>query len=371
LHTGHQNIRTYFSDTTAAKPTTKRNAQRHDSTEHLHSPYPLSSARHPPAILACKNTARYDFNRHTPVLSWAQQRQLSRSAFKHQAQHTHQQILPSFKHAPPVWVNCILYSNQYSSSRDIIATTASFSLLSSPSADVPVRPLAWSTLGFKTLCHLLIHCKIDRLGTSVAIAAQSLPPCVSAASFSLLSSSAVHLPARVVVGSILGSKKLCHLFQDCFFVRPGINAVIMAQSLPPCVSTASFNLLSSSAVHLPARAILGSMLETNEPCHLLEHCDFVRPGTKTAIAPHFLPPCVCTASVSLLSSSFVHVPAHPFAGSMVGTKTRYHRLLHWLCVRSGTSAATASQLVLYSLSHFFKGVFVIALFSFASSSFVQ
>jgi hypothetical protein len=66
--------------------------------------------------------------------------------------------------------------------------TASFSSrsLSSSSAQLPVRPLARSLLGFKTEYHLLLHCSFFRPGTSAAIVSQFLPPCVCNASFSLL-----------------------------------------------------------------------------------------------------------------------------------------------------------------------------------------
>jgi hypothetical protein len=43
-------------------------------------------------------------------------------------------------------------------------------------------------------------------------------------------------------------------------------------------------------------------------CHLLRHCILDRPGTSAAISPQFLPPCVCTAFFSLLSSSSDHLP---------------------------------------------------------------
>jgi hypothetical protein len=47
-----------------------------------------------------------------------------------------------------------------------------------------------------------------------------------------------------------------------FFVRPGIIAAIAAQSLPPCISTEFFSLRFSPFVHVPVfpavRAMLGS-----------------------------------------------------------------------------------------------------------------
>jgi hypothetical protein len=83
LHSGHQDIRTEFSSITAVEATTA------PSTTAQHSPYPLSLTRHSPASSApCKNPARYDFIRHSAVLSWAQRRQLSPSAFTDHAHHT-------------------------------------------------------------------------------------------------------------------------------------------------------------------------------------------------------------------------------------------------------------------------------------------
>jgi hypothetical protein len=149
---------------------------------------------------------------------------------------------------------------------------ASFSLLSPSSAHLPLRPHAQSMmLRFKTSCHLVRHCKCVRPGTSAAIVAQFLPPYVSTASFSLLSSSAVHLPVRPFVPSMLGFKKSCHLVQHCCFVRPETNAAIAAQFLPPCVCTAFFSLLSSPSAHLPVRPFARSMLASKPSCHLRQH----------------------------------------------------------------------------------------------------
>jgi hypothetical protein len=64
FHNSHQDIRTYFSDTTAAESTTITITHRHDSTNTCHSL----------ALSACNNPARNDFNRHSPLLSWAQRR---------------------------------------------------------------------------------------------------------------------------------------------------------------------------------------------------------------------------------------------------------------------------------------------------------
>jgi hypothetical protein len=76
LHTGHQYFRDYFSDTTAAEPTT--NATGVPTTPVTNnSPYRLPTTRHSPAISACENPARCDFNWHSPVISWAQRSHLS------------------------------------------------------------------------------------------------------------------------------------------------------------------------------------------------------------------------------------------------------------------------------------------------------
>jgi hypothetical protein len=109
-------------------------------------------------------------------------------------------------------------------------------------------------------------------------------------------------------------------------VRPGTSAVIAFQFLPSCSPTASFNVLSSSAVHLPARAVVGSMLETKVSHHLLRHCFCVRPGTRTAIAFQFLPPCSPTTFFNFVSSFAVHLPASAVVGSM--SETASHLLRH-------------------------------------------
>jgi hypothetical protein len=93
--------------------------------------------------------------------------------------------------------------------------------------------------------------KIARPGTSEAIAAQFLPPCVCTASYSLMSSSSDHVPIRPAVRAMLGFKASFHLSRRCFSVRPGTSAAIAAQFLPPCVCTASFSWLSSSSDHEP------------------------------------------------------------------------------------------------------------------------
>jgi hypothetical protein len=107
-------------------------------------------------------------------------------------------------------------------------------------------------------------------------------------SFNFLSSSAVHLPTSAVIGSMLDFNVLSHLLRHCFCVRPGICSAIAFQFLPPCSRTPSFKFLSSSAVHLPARAVVGS--NTNLSCHLLRHCFCVRPGTSAVIAFQLLAP---------------------------------------------------------------------------------
>jgi hypothetical protein len=57
------------------------------------------------------------------------------------------------------------------------------------------------------------------------------------------------------------------------------------------------------------------------------YCILVRPGTSVAIARQFLPPCVCTASFSLLTSFSVHlIPVRSFARSMLGCKISIHLL---------------------------------------------
>jgi hypothetical protein len=135
-----------------------------------------------------------------------------------------------------------------------------------------------------------------------------------------------HVPP---LGRCWNSRHLANLRRHCFLVRPGPSAEIATQSLPPCVCTASFSLLSSTAVHLPVRTGgLRSMLGSKASRHLFQHCFCIRPGTSAAIAPQFLAPCVCTASFSLMSSTAVHLPARPLTRSMVGFKASFHLLRH-------------------------------------------
>jgi hypothetical protein len=129
-------------------------------------------------------------------------------------------------------------------------------------------------------------------------------------------------------------------------MRPGTSAVIVPQFLSPCVSTASFSLLSSTAVHLPLHPLTRQMLASKTSSHLLLYWDFVRPGTNVAIAAQSLPPCLCTASLSWMTSLSVHLHERPLARSMLQSKTSSHLLFF---VRPGTSAAVSAQLVLYSL----------------------
>jgi hypothetical protein len=77
-----------------------------------------------------------------------------------------------------------------------------------------------------------------------------------------LSSSSLRLFAQL----ILGSKTSCHLLQHCTFVRPGTIAASAFQSLPPCVSTAPLSLLSSSSVQLLLRLIVRSLLQSKISC---------------------------------------------------------------------------------------------------------
>jgi hypothetical protein len=197
--------------------------------------------------------------------------------------------------------------------------------------------------GIQGKFHLSRHCFLVRPGTSAAIATQSLPPCSCTASFSLTSSTDAHLPVRPLARSMLQSKASSHLCRHCDLVRPGTSAEIATQSLSPCVCTPSFSLLSSTAVHLPVRPLVRSMLGSKASCHLCRHWVFVRHGTRAAITPQSLPPHVRTASLSLLSSTADHLPLRPLARAMMGSKKSYHLLQHCLFDRSGTSTATATQ----------------------------
>jgi hypothetical protein len=65
IRTGHQDIRTYFSNTAAPERT--RNATLITATAATTTTHRPSPNRHSPAISADKNPASSDFNRHSPV----------------------------------------------------------------------------------------------------------------------------------------------------------------------------------------------------------------------------------------------------------------------------------------------------------------
>jgi hypothetical protein len=124
-----------------------------------------------------------------------------------------------------------------------------------------------------------------------------------------------------------GSKYLFHLLQHCRSVRPGTSAAITAQSLrTPSICTASFNLASSSSVHLPARALVRSSLGSKASRHLARHCFLVRPRTSVEIANQFLPLCICTASFNSSSSSGIHLPLRAVVRTLRGSMVWYHLL---------------------------------------------
>jgi hypothetical protein len=116
------------------------------------------------------------------------------------------------------------------------------------------------------LVEVVIHDIIPSGTTrSAAMAPQFLSPCVCTASFSLLSSSSKHLPVRPRARSMLGSKGLVHLQRHCFSPRPGTRAAIAPHLLTPCVSTASFSLMSSSSSHFPYALSLGRCCDPRLP----------------------------------------------------------------------------------------------------------
>jgi hypothetical protein len=182
-----------------------------------------------------------------------------------------------------------------------------------------------------------------------AIASQFFPSCARTASFNCLSSSAVHLLARAVVGPTLETKVSCHLMRHCFFVRPETSAAIAFQFLPSYARTASFNCSSSSAVHFPARAVFGSKLATAS--HLLRHCSFVRPGISAAIAFQFLPPFSRTTTFNFLSSSAVHLLARAVVGPTLETKVSCHLLRHCFRVRPGNKRGNGVPILATVLSY--------------------
>jgi hypothetical protein len=179
------------------------------------------------------------------------------------------------------------------SSRHSSHSTASFS-----SAHSPVLPR--SMLRSKTSCHLLEHCFFVRPGKSAETAPNSLSPCLYTASLNLLSPSFVHLRVRIVTRSMLGSKTSFHLLRHRFLARPGTRAGISTQSLSPCACTASFSLLSSTDVHLPLRLLARPMLRS-KTLAICSDAVFSLPVSTQSLSPY-----VCTAFFSFLLSPSVH-----------------------------------------------------------------
>jgi hypothetical protein len=105
-------------------------------------------------------------------------------------------------------------------------------------------------------------------------------------------------------------KYLTHLFLHFCFVRPGTSSEILAQFLPLYFSAASLSLPSSSLVHLPTGAAVSSVLERKISCHLILHCCFVRAETSSEIDAQSLPMRFSTTFFSMMSSSAVHFYPH-------------------------------------------------------------
>jgi hypothetical protein len=103
----------------------------------------------------------------------------------------------------------------------------------------------------------------------------------------------------------LGAKTLTHLYRRCIFVGSTRNK---RRNSSPIFAIVLFYCIRQRAVHLPLRAVVSSLLECRVLCHLPLHCVFVRPGTSLEIADQSLPLCFFTASVSVLSSSAAHLP---------------------------------------------------------------
>jgi hypothetical protein len=160
--------------------------------------------------------------------------------------------------------------------------------------------------------------RVFRSTRNAGIAAQSSPLCFSTATFSALSSSFVHLTKCAAVSSFLESKILCHLRVHCFFVRPGTSAEMSSQFLPLCFSTASFSLQSSSFVHLPIH-VQSFRRPQSRPRHrtIYSYTVFSLDPKRAEIAVQSLPLCFSTASFSVLSSSFVHLVACAVVSSLL------------------------------------------------------
>jgi hypothetical protein len=67
LRTGHQDIRTYFSDTAAPERAMNATLNNRDSSDHSHRSYRQSTNSHSPATSAYKNPARSKFYQYSPV----------------------------------------------------------------------------------------------------------------------------------------------------------------------------------------------------------------------------------------------------------------------------------------------------------------
>jgi hypothetical protein len=177
---------------------------------------------------------------------------------------------------------------------------------------------------------------------------QFLPPCLCTASFSVVfvdspCTGSKRRPVDARIQVFMPSIRTLH-FRSTRHQCGNFNPIL---AIVPLYHI--FQLLSSSVVHLiPVRPGVWSILvESTILCHRLVHCTFVRPGTSTAISIQFLPPCLCTTSFRRLSSSAVHLPARPGVWSvLMESKFLCHRLEHCVSVRPGSSAAILVQILL-------------------------
>jgi hypothetical protein len=136
-HTGHQDIRTYFSGTTVAEPTPTITPATTTAPSTNTALVPCSPTRHSPAHSVCKNQDRRSFHRHSPVLSWAQQRHLP-SDHKHPARkncvssvHTPQRMVER-----SVFISLLLLHTH----ADILSISPALSLLRPTSLLVCLQP---------------------------------------------------------------------------------------------------------------------------------------------------------------------------------------------------------------------------------------
>jgi hypothetical protein len=135
--------------------------------------------------------------------------------------------------------------------------------------------------------------------------------CFSTASVSVLSSSFVQLPLRAIVSALVGSKALYQVvtpfitlcFRSTRNKHSNCSPVLSIVLLYCICKCAIFFFCPVTLARDRLGALAGQVVMPSTP-----HCCFVRPGTSATIAAQSLRLSFFTASFNVLSSSVVHLP---------------------------------------------------------------